>query len=104
MRPIEVTWRMLYKLHADMQRTQLNARPNVVVILVDDMGWSDTGRFGSEIATPNLAALAARGVPINAVFTDGPAWSDNGNLVDLETSRARVYPRIREARKAMSAR
>ena len=37
-------------------------RPNVVVVLVDDMGWSDIGPFGSEIATPNLDALAARGV------------------------------------------
>src|SRR4029078_12631799 len=36
-------------------------RPNVVVVLVDDMGWSDIGPFGSEIATPNLDALAARG-------------------------------------------
>jgi arylsulfatase len=37
-------------------------RPNVVVILVDDMGWSDTGPFGSEIATPNLDRLAASGI------------------------------------------
>ena len=41
---------------------QPNTRPNVVVVLVDDMGWSDIGPFGSEIATPNLDALAARGV------------------------------------------
>ena len=37
-------------------------RPNVVIVLVDDMGWSDIGPFGGEIATPNLDALAARGV------------------------------------------
>ena len=30
-------------------------RPNVVVVLVDDMGWSDIGPFGSEIATPSLS-------------------------------------------------
>jgi hypothetical protein len=41
---------------------QPNSRPNVVVVLVDDMGWSDIGPFGSEIATPSLDALAARGV------------------------------------------
>ena len=39
-----------------------DARPNVVVVLVDDMGWSDIGPYGSEIPTPNLDALAARGV------------------------------------------
>ncbi|RIK88601.1 MAG: arylsulfatase, partial [Planctomycetota bacterium] len=37
-------------------------RPNVVIILVDDMGFSDIGCYGSEIPTPNIDALAARGV------------------------------------------
>jgi arylsulfatase len=41
---------------------QPSARPNVVVILVDDMGWSDIGCYGGEIPTPNLDALAAKGV------------------------------------------
>jgi arylsulfatase A-like enzyme len=36
--------------------------PNVVVMLVDDLGYSDTGPYGSEIETPNLDSLAARGV------------------------------------------
>ncbi|OCC23369.1 hypothetical protein MB02_12175 [Croceicoccus estronivorus] len=38
------------------------ARPNIVVILVDDMGFSDIGAFGGEIRTPNLDALANKGV------------------------------------------
>ncbi len=37
-------------------------RPNILVILVDDMGFSDLGCYGSEIPTPNLDALAAGGV------------------------------------------
>jgi arylsulfatase len=36
--------------------------PDVVLILVDDMGYSDIGSFGGEIPTPHLDALAARGV------------------------------------------
>jgi arylsulfatase A-like enzyme len=38
------------------------SRPNVVVILADDLGWSDLGCFGGEIPTPNLDALAASGL------------------------------------------
>jgi arylsulfatase A-like enzyme len=43
---------------------QLNAaeKPNIVVILVDDMGFADLGCYGSEIPTPNLDALAAGGL------------------------------------------
>jgi arylsulfatase A-like enzyme len=37
-------------------------RPNIVVILADDMGFSDLGCYGSEIHTPNLDRLAAHGV------------------------------------------
>lgn len=39
-----------------------NARHNVLLIVVDDMGFSDIGSFGSEIRTPNLDALALEGV------------------------------------------
>jgi arylsulfatase len=37
-------------------------QPNIVVILVDDMGFSDIGCYGSEIPTPNLDALAKGGL------------------------------------------
>ncbi len=37
-------------------------RPNIVVILSDDMGFSDLGCYGGEIRTPNLDALASHGV------------------------------------------
>ena len=37
-------------------------RPNILIILSDDMGWSDIGCYGGEIRTPNLDALAAKGL------------------------------------------
>ncbi len=37
-------------------------KPNIVLILTDDMGYSDLGCFGSEISTPNLDALAVNGL------------------------------------------
>lgn len=38
------------------------SRPNIVIIMSDDEGWSDIGCFGSEVKTPNLDKLAASGV------------------------------------------
>src|SRR5712692_8508899 len=37
-------------------------RPNIILILCDDMGFSDLGCYGSEIATPNLDRLATNGL------------------------------------------
>src|SRR6187551_2805530 len=44
------------------QKKNSETKPNFVVILVDDMGFSDIGAFGSEIPTPNLNKLATNGV------------------------------------------
>src|SRR4051812_4007670 len=37
-------------------------RPNIVIILADDMGFSDIGCYGGEIRTPNIDGLARNGV------------------------------------------
>lgn len=44
-------------------------RPNIVIILGDDMGYSDMGSFGSEIKTPNLDAIANNGVRFTDFYT-----------------------------------
>ena len=44
-------------------------RPNIVVILGDDLGYSDMGMFGSEIKTPNLDGLARDGVRFTNFYT-----------------------------------
>ena len=48
---------------------QTDARPNIIVVLVDDMGWSDIGPYGGEIPTPNLDALAARGARFTQFYS-----------------------------------
>ena len=44
-------------------------RPNIVIILGDDLGYADMGAFGSEIATPNLDSLAKGGVRFTNFYT-----------------------------------
>lgn len=44
-------------------------RPNVLLIVADDMGYSDIGAYGGEIRTPNLDALAARGLKATNFYT-----------------------------------
>ncbi len=44
-------------------------RPNIVVILGDDLGFADTGAFGSEIKTPNIDTLARDGVRFTNFYT-----------------------------------
>jgi len=44
-------------------------RPNIVIILADDMGFADMGSFGSEIRTPNLDSLANNGVRFTNFYT-----------------------------------
>src|SRR5512139_812182 len=44
-------------------------RPNIVIILADDMGFADMGSFGGEIRTPNLDALAKDGVRFTNFYT-----------------------------------
>lgn len=47
------------------------ARPNLLIILADDMGYSDPGCFGGEIATPAIDRLAAEGVRLTRFYNGG---------------------------------
>jgi arylsulfatase A-like enzyme len=63
----QITSKLLISVAVSMMLTgtafaAATARPNIVVILVDDMGYSDIGCYGGEINTPNLNKLAEEGV------------------------------------------
>src|SRR3954464_5157787 len=49
-------------------------RPNIVLILADDLGYSDLGCYGSEIATPNLDMLAAGGLKFTQFYNTARCW------------------------------
>jgi arylsulfatase len=45
-------------------------RPNIMIILSDDMGFSDLGCYGGEIQTPNLDRLAANGIRFTQFYNN----------------------------------
>src|SRR5262245_47975574 len=65
---------------AGTSMTDRKARPNFLVIVVDDLGFSDLGAFGSEIATPNLDSLAHAGVRLTD-FHAAPACSPTRAMI-----------------------
>ncbi len=62
-------------------RTSPSDRPNIVVVLVDDMGFSDIGCYGSEICTPNIDALAANGVRFTQFYNTGRCCPTRASLL-----------------------
>ncbi len=70
------------------------AKPNIIVILADDLGWSDLGCYGGEIQTPNIDRLAVNGLrfsqfynsakcePTRTSLLSGQYWQDAGTGIE----------------------
>lgn len=56
-------------------------KPNVLLILADDMGWSDAGCYGSEIETPNLDRLAAGGLRFTRFYNAARCCPSRASLL-----------------------
>lgn len=56
-------------------------RPNVVVIVADDMGYSDLGCYGGEIATPHLDRLAAGGLRFTQAYNAARCWTSRAAIL-----------------------
>ncbi len=56
-------------------------KPNIIFILADDLGYSDIGCYGGEIATPQLDALAKEGVRFTQFYNTARCWPSRGALL-----------------------
>lgn len=56
-------------------------RPNVLIILADDLGYSDLGCYGGEIETPNLDALAKDGLRFTQFYNTARCWPTRAALL-----------------------
>lgn len=59
----------------------LNKKPNIIVILTDDMGFSDIGCYGSEIKTPNIDRLAKNGVRFSHFYNTARCSPSRASLL-----------------------
>jgi len=57
------------------------ARPNFLIFLADDLGFSDIGCYGGEIATPNLDGLAAGGLRYTQFYNTSRCWPTRAALL-----------------------
>jgi arylsulfatase len=60
---------------------QQNPRPNIILIMVDDMGFSDLGAYGSEISTPNIDRLAFEGLRLKEFYNNSICAPTRASLV-----------------------
>jgi len=64
-----------------IQAQELPRKPNVVIILADDMGYSDLGCYGGEINTPNIDKLANNGIRFTQFYNAGRCWPTRSSLL-----------------------
>ena len=69
------------------QAAQEAPRPNILLILCDDMGWSDVGCYGGEVRTPNIDRLAAEGLLFTQFYNNAKCTTTRASIV------TGLYPR-----------
>ena len=57
------------------------SKPNILLILADDLGYSDLGCYGSEIATPHLDSLATSGIKFTQFYNTARCWPTRAALM-----------------------
>src|ERR1700738_3407848 len=68
---ILLIWILISAFHTDHNNSKAPqpGKPNILLIVADDLGYTDLGCFGGDISTPNIDALAAKGLLFNRFHT-----------------------------------
>lgn len=72
---------LLLILLASCSVADADQRPNIIVIMVDDMGWSDLGCYGGEIETPHIDSLAAQGMRFTEFYNNSVCGATRASLL-----------------------
>ena len=78
-----------FAVHAVAKESEGNnaSRPNIIVIMCDDMGWSDIGCYGGEVDTPNLNRLAREGMRFTQFYNNAKCTTTRASIL------TGLYPR-----------
>src|SRR5437016_10025189 len=72
---------LLAAFPAGQARAEAPPKPNILIILADDLGYSDLGCYGGEIRTPNLDKLAADGLRFTQFYNTARCWPSRAALL-----------------------
>ena len=91
-----IRWALMGCIIATLSSAQSSpAQPNIVLILADDLGYSDLSSFGGEIETPNLDALADDGLRFTQFYNTGRCWPTRAVLMSgYYAQQVGIDPRI----------
>ncbi len=81
MKSLLLLFASLCVLGAQAPAAESKTRPNIIVILADDVGFSDIGCYGGEIATPNLDALARGGARFTQFYNTARCCPTRASLL-----------------------
>lgn len=68
-------------LYFSCKQSEAADKPNIILILADDLGYSDLGCYGSEILTPNLDRLAQSGLRFTQFYNNGKCAPSRASLI-----------------------
>ena len=72
---------------AQAQNSPRSSPPNIILIMVDDMGWSDIGCYGGEVQTPNIDRLAREGLRFTQFYNNAKCTTTRASIL------TGLYPR-----------
>lgn len=86
-RPLLVLGFLFVHLGLISSAQDANVKPNIILIMVDDMGWSDLASYGGEISTPHLDRLAKEGMRFRQFYNNAKCTTTRASLL------TGLYPR-----------
>ena len=72
-----------------LAQAEMSEKPNIIIVMADDMGWSDIGCYGGEIQTPNIDRLAAEGLRLTQFYNNAKCTTTWGLTDDWPLSAER---------------